>query len=167
MAWRHKNRWFRRWLVTITFWLVPVMIVAINEVRDEMADNSADLQKSLTTWDLTDAQRAAGCPADVLSANTRKPNIRMRSKHQDALDEYAHRKATLADYLSVARVRRLLGRAGDFPARGRHANRRHPPRTKTAGEQRSLVCAFERPSIPRSKNDDSFLTPGRVRSLLL
>ncbi len=59
MAWRHKNRWFRRWLVTITFWLVPVMIVAINEVRDEMAYNSADLQKSLTTWDLTDAQRAA------------------------------------------------------------------------------------------------------------
>ncbi|WP_277186329.1 hypothetical protein [Caballeronia sp. BR00000012568055] len=107
MAWRHKNRWFRRWLVTITFWLVPVMIVAVNEVRVEMAYNSDDLQKSLTTWDLTDAQRAAGatsqcygyvetarasgCPAAVIAANEKK--------HQDALDEYAHRKATLADYL--------------------------------------------------------------------
>jgi hypothetical protein len=107
MAWRHKNRWFRRWLVTITFWLVPVMIVAINEVRTEMAYNSDDLQKSLTTWDLTDAQRAAGassrcygyeesarasgCPADVIAANAKK--------HQDALDYYEHRKATLADYL--------------------------------------------------------------------
>jgi hypothetical protein len=107
MAWRQKNRWFRRWLVTITFWLVPVMIVAINEVRDEMAYNTVDLEKSLSTWDMTDAQRAAGassrcygapetaraagCPADVLAANEKK--------HQDAVDEYAHRKATLADYL--------------------------------------------------------------------
>jgi hypothetical protein len=107
MAWRQKNRWFRRWLLTITFWLVPVMIVAVNEVRDEMAYNSADLEKSLTTWDLTDAQRSAGassrcygyietarasgCPAEVLAANAKK--------HQDALDEYAHRKSTLADYL--------------------------------------------------------------------
>ncbi|KND61143.1 Kynurenine formamidase [Candidatus Burkholderia verschuerenii] len=107
MAWRQKNRWFKRWLVTITFWLVPVMIVAMNEVRDEMAYNSDDLEKSLSTWDMTDAQRAAGaasrcygapetaraagCPADVLAANERK--------HQEAIDEYAHRKATLADYL--------------------------------------------------------------------
>lgn len=51
MTWRHKNRWFRRWLVTITFWFVPVMIVAFNEVRDEMAYNNVDLEKSLSTWD--------------------------------------------------------------------------------------------------------------------
>jgi len=107
MAWRYKNRWFRRWLVTITFWAVPVMIVAVNEVREEMAYNTVDLQKSLSTWELTDVQRASGaaarcrggpdearasgCPADILLANA--------PKHQEALDEYAHRKATLADYL--------------------------------------------------------------------
>ncbi|CAH2800200.1 MAG: Kynurenine formamidase, bacterial (EC [uncultured Caballeronia sp.] len=93
MAWKHKNRWFRRWLMTITFWFVPVLIVAVNEVREEIAYNNVDLQRSLSisTWELTDAQRAAGCPADVLAANA--------AKHQEALDEYAHRKATLADYL--------------------------------------------------------------------
>ncbi len=83
------------------------MIVAFNEVRDEMAYNNVDLKKSLSTWDMTDVQRAAGagsrcygapetaraacCPADVLAANERK--------HRDTIDEYAHRKATLADYL--------------------------------------------------------------------
>lgn len=107
MAWKHKNRWFRRWLLTITFWAVPVMIVAVNEAREEMAYNKVDLQKSLATWELSDAQRAtgaagrchgdpdearaAGCPADILLANAQK--------HQEALDEYAHRKATLAGYL--------------------------------------------------------------------
>jgi len=85
MAWKHKNRWFRRWLLTITFWAVPVMIVAVNEAREEMAYNKVDLQKSLATWELTNAQRAtgaaarchgdpdearaAGCPADILLAN--------------------------------------------------------------------------------------------------
>ena len=107
MAWRHKNRWFRRWLVIITFWFVPVLIVAVSEVREEMAYNNADLQKALSAWELTDAQRAAGaaahchgtsdearaagCPEDAIAAT--------EVKHQEALGEYAHRKATLADYL--------------------------------------------------------------------
>jgi hypothetical protein len=160
MAWRQKNRWFRRWLVTITFWLVPVMIVAFNEVRDEMAYNEADLQKSLTNWELSDAQRAAGassrcygyletaqaagCPADVIAGNARK--------HQDALDEYAHRKATLADYLwhafvgywivpaifllvlgmLIGGIRRALRRPERSP-RGEQttAAPSHPPKVKT------------------------------------
>jgi len=107
MAWRHKNRWFRRWLMVIVFWLVPVMIVAVREAQDEMAYNRADLQHALTTWTFTDAQRAAGaplrchgtpetaraagCPADVLAANARR--------QQDARDEYAVRRSTLAVYL--------------------------------------------------------------------
>ena len=107
MAWRHKNRWFRRWLMVITFWLVPVMIVAVREVQDEMAYNRADLQRALTTWTFTDAERdagaalrchgmpetarAAGCPAAVLAANAQR--------QQDARDEYAVRRATLAGYL--------------------------------------------------------------------
>lgn len=35
--------------------------------------------------------RAAGCPEDAIAAT--------EVKHQEALNEYAHRKATLADYL--------------------------------------------------------------------
>ncbi|SAL44978.1 hypothetical protein [Caballeronia humi] len=107
MAWKHKNRWFRRWLMVIVFWAVPVMIVAVSEIREEMAYNKADLVRALSTWDLTDAQRAqgaaalcrgapdeartAGCPADVMSANA--------AKHQEALDLYAARRSTLAGYL--------------------------------------------------------------------
>ncbi len=49
MAWRHRTAGSGGGLLMITFWLVPVMIVAINEVRTEMAYNSDDLQKSLTT----------------------------------------------------------------------------------------------------------------------
>jgi hypothetical protein len=107
MAWRHKNRWFRRWLMVITFWLVPVMIVVVREVQDEMAYNRADLQRALTSWTFTDAERdagaplrchgtpeiarAAGCPAAVLSANAQR--------QQEARDEYAVRRVTLAGYL--------------------------------------------------------------------
>jgi hypothetical protein len=107
MAWRHKNRWFRRWLVVIVFWLVPVLIVAVREIQEEMAYNTVDLNNALTTWDFTDAQRAAGaparchgkpddaraagCPADVLSANAHR--------QQDAIDLYALRRATLYGYL--------------------------------------------------------------------
>jgi hypothetical protein len=107
MAWRHKNRWFRRWLMVIVFWLVPVMIVAVREIQDEMAYNRADLQRALSTWTFTDAERAAGaplrcrgtpdaaraagCPAEVLAANA--------PRHQEARDEYAVRRSTLAGYL--------------------------------------------------------------------
>jgi hypothetical protein len=107
MAWKYKNRWFRRWLVVIIFWLVPVMIVAVNEIREELTYNAADKDRVLRTWTLTDAQRArgaaarcqglpdearaAGCPADVLSANT--------AAHQDAIDEYEVRREVLYAYL--------------------------------------------------------------------
>jgi hypothetical protein len=107
MAWRRKNRWFRRWLMVIVFWLVPVMIVAVREYREEMAYNRADLQQALTRWTLTDAEqaagaavrcrgtpddaRAAGCPPSVLAENA-KPQ-------QAALDEYALRRTTLLSYL--------------------------------------------------------------------
>jgi hypothetical protein len=72
-----------------------------------MAYNNADLQLALTTWQLTDAQqaagaaakchgdadaaRAAGCPADVLAANA--------PRQQAARDEYVLRRNTLAAYL--------------------------------------------------------------------
>jgi hypothetical protein len=107
MAWRHKNRWFRRWLMVMVFWLVPVMIVAVREIQDEMAYNRADLQRALTTWTFTDAERtagaplhchgtpaaarAAGCPEGVLTANAQR--------QQEARDEYAVRRSTLAGYL--------------------------------------------------------------------
>ncbi|RKO05525.1 hypothetical protein D8O04_29685, partial [Burkholderia mallei] len=106
MAWR-QHRWFRRWLIVIVFWAVPVAIVAVREIREEMAYNYADLKLALTTWQLTDAQRAAGaakvcrgepdearaagCPADVLAANARR--------QQEARDEFTVRKRTLASYL--------------------------------------------------------------------
>jgi hypothetical protein len=107
MAWRHKNRWFRRWLMVIVFWLVPVMIVAVREIQEEMAYNQADLQRALTTWVFSDAERTAGdplrchgtaqaaradgCPDAVLSANAQR--------QQEARDEYATRRSTLAGYL--------------------------------------------------------------------
>src|ERR1700754_4285180 len=107
MVGRHKNRWLRRWLVTIIFWSVPVGIVAVREIQEEMAYNRVDLNKALTTWQFTDAQRGAGaparchgtpdvardagCPADVLAANA--------PRQQEAVDEYNLRRRTLASYL--------------------------------------------------------------------
>jgi hypothetical protein len=106
MAWRH-NRWVRRWLVVIVFWAVPVAIVAVREIQDEMSYNIVDLDHALTTWQFTDAQRAAGaparchgkpdearaagCPQDVLDANA--------PRQRDALAEYALRRRTLFLYL--------------------------------------------------------------------
>jgi hypothetical protein len=106
MAWR-QNRWVRRWIVLIVFWAVPVAIVAVREVQEEMAYNVVDRDRALTSWQFTDAQRAAGapalchgkpdearaagCPADVLAAN--------EPRQQDALDEYALRRSTLINYL--------------------------------------------------------------------
>lgn len=107
MVWRYKNRWFRRWLVVIVFWAVPVMIVAVNEIREQLAYDSEDLARSLSTWTFSDAQRAspaalrchgsldqaraAGCPQDVLAANA--------AKNQDAVDEYSTRRSVLFGYL--------------------------------------------------------------------
>jgi hypothetical protein len=107
MVGRHKNRWLRRWLVAIIFWAVPVAIVAVREIQEEMAYNRVDLSNALTTWQFTDAQRAAGapahcrgtpddaraagCPANVLAANA--------PRQQEAIDEYALRRSTLAAYL--------------------------------------------------------------------
>ncbi|CAG4892480.1 hypothetical protein [Paraburkholderia saeva] len=144
MVGRHKNRWLRRWLVVIVFWAVPVAIVAVNEIREEMAYNAVDLNTALTTWQFTDAQRAAGaparchgmpddaraagCPADVLSANA--------PRQQQAIDEYAVRKSTLASYLWHAFVGYWIVPAATLFAIGaliggiRRALRRPPPPVK-------------------------------------
>lgn len=106
MAWR-QNRWVRRWLVVIVFWAVPVAIVAVREIQEEMSYNVVDLDRALTTWQFSAAQRAAGaparchgkpeearaagCPADVLAANA--------PRQQDAINEYALRRRTLFLYL--------------------------------------------------------------------
>jgi hypothetical protein len=106
MAWRH-NRWIKRWIATILVWAVPVVIVAVHEIREEMAYNIVDRDRALTTWTFTEAQqaagaparchgtpdeaRAAGCPADILAANA--------PRHQAAIDEYTVRRNTLAIYL--------------------------------------------------------------------
>jgi hypothetical protein len=84
-----------------------VAIVAVREIQDEMSYNIVDLDRALTTWQLSDAQRAAGdaarchgkedearaagCPADVLAANA--------PRQHDALAEYALRRRTLFLYL--------------------------------------------------------------------
>jgi hypothetical protein len=107
MAWRHKNRWFRRWLLTIVFWLVPVMIVAVREYQEEMAYNRAALQHALTSWTFTDAERAAGTPArchgtpdDARAAGCPPPVLAQDlQRQQAALTEYAVRRATLVHYL--------------------------------------------------------------------
>jgi len=107
MVWRYKNRWFRRWLVLIIFWAVPVMIVAANEIREQLAYDAQDLAHSLSSWTFTDAQRAspaisrcygsldearaAGCPPEVLAANA--------AKNQDAIAEYSTRRSVLFGYL--------------------------------------------------------------------
>lgn len=107
MVSKHKNRWLRRWLLVIIFWAVPVAIVAVNEIREEMSYNAVDLDRALTTWNFTAAQRAAGaaalchgkpdeakaagCPANVLAANA--------SRQQDAINEYSVRRSTLFSYL--------------------------------------------------------------------
>ena len=107
MVWRYKNRWFRRWLVLIVFWAVPVMIVAANELREQLAYDAQDLAHSLSTWTFTDAQRAspaisrcqgsldeartAGCPPEVVAANA--------AKNRDAQQEYSTRRSVLFGYL--------------------------------------------------------------------
>jgi hypothetical protein len=84
-----------------------VAIVAVREIQDEMSYNIVDLDHALTTWQFTDAQRAAGaparchgkpdearaagCPQDVLDANA--------PRQRDALAEYALRRRTLFLYL--------------------------------------------------------------------
>ncbi|KLU21009.1 membrane protein [Caballeronia mineralivorans PML1(12)] len=107
MVWRYKNRWFRRWLVLIIFWAVPVMIVAVNEIREQLAYDAQDLARIQSAWIFTDAQHAAptasrchgsldeariaGCPQDVLAANA--------AKNQDAVEEYSIRRSVLFGYL--------------------------------------------------------------------
>ena len=141
MAWKYKNRWFRRWLVVIVFWLVPVMIIAVREAQDEMAYNQVELQRGLTNWTFTDAEQAAGapqhcqgtpeqaralgCPAAVLAENA--------AAHQTALDEYAMRRATLMNYLWHAFVGYWVVPAATLLAIGilvggvKRALRRPPP----------------------------------------
>jgi hypothetical protein len=94
-------------MLVMVFWLVPVMIVAVREIQEEMAYNRADLQRALTSWTFTDAERsagaplhcqgtsdsarAAGCPQAVLAENA--------AAWQTARDEYAQRRMTLVRYL--------------------------------------------------------------------
>jgi hypothetical protein len=110
MVWRYKNRWFRRWLVLIVFWAVPVMIVAANEIREQLAYDSADLSQTLSSWTFTavqrtapavqrchgliDEARSAGCPQDVLAAKA--------ALDQQAIAQYATRKSVLFGYLWTA-----------------------------------------------------------------
>jgi len=148
MAWKYKNRWFRRWLVVIVFWLVPVMTIAVREAQDEMAYNQTELQRGLTDWTFTDAERAAGapqhcrgtpgqaralgCPAAVLAQNA--------AAHQTALDDYAMRRATLVSYLWHAFVGYWVVPAATLLAIGiliggvKRALRR-PPATKPVPER--------------------------------
>ena len=103
MVWRHKNRWFRRWLVVIVFWAVPVAIVAVREIQEEMAYNAVDLERSLTIWDLTDVQRAAGaaarCHGEPDEARAAGCTAANAPRQQEARDEYTLRRSTLAAYL--------------------------------------------------------------------
>ena len=146
MAWRRKNRWFRRWLLVIVFWLVPVAIVAVREYQEEMAYNRADLQHALSAWTFGDAERAAGaparchgtladarasgCPAAVLAQNGQR--------REAARDEYAARHATLMRYLWHAFVGYWVVPAAALLAIGivlggvKRALRR-PPAAKHAG----------------------------------
>ncbi|WP_186119592.1 hypothetical protein ACN262_27675 [Burkholderia gladioli] len=107
-----RRRWIRRWLIVVVFWAVPVAIVAVREIQDESAYNRAELERALDTWQLGDAQqaaglatrcrgtpddaRAAGCPAEVLAANA--------ARRQDAQADYAMRRHTLAIYLLHALI---------------------------------------------------------------
>lgn len=106
MAWR-QNRWVRRWLIVIAAWAVPVALVALHEIREEMAYNVVDRDRALSAWTFTGSQRAAGaparcrgtleearaagCPAEVLAANA--------SRQQAAIDEFVVRRNTLIHYL--------------------------------------------------------------------
>ncbi|MBN3803987.1 hypothetical protein GXB81_13125 [Paraburkholderia sp. Ac-20336] len=141
MVSKYKNRWLRRWLLVIVFWAVPVAIVAVNEIREEMSYNAVDLDRALTTWNFTDAQRAAGalahchgkpdeakaagCPADVLAANA--------ARQQDAINEYSVRRSTLMAYLWHAFVgywvvpAAILFLIGVIIGMVRRALRRPPP----------------------------------------
>ena len=96
MAWRHKNRWFRRWLMVMVFWLVPVMIVAVREVQDEMAYNRADLQRALTTWTFTDAERDAGAPAPTMSQQERMKACNTQAGDKKGDDRKAFMKQCLS-----------------------------------------------------------------------
>ncbi|MGF6955791.1 hypothetical protein [Paraburkholderia youngii] len=141
MVSKHKNRWLRRWLLVIIFWAVPVAIVAVNEIREEMSYNAVDLERALTTWNFTQAQRAAGapahchgkpddakaagCPADVLAANA--------PRQQEAINEYRVRRSTLFAYLWHAFVgywivpAAILFAIGAIIGMVRRALRRPPP----------------------------------------
>ena len=107
MAWQYKNRWFRRWLLVIVFWAVPVMIVAVNEMREQLAYNNVDLDTRIVHLALhrratrarrtrarhgsLDQARASGCPPTC--SPRMRPGIRKPSTNM--LD----RRSMLSDYL--------------------------------------------------------------------
>jgi len=83
------------------------MIVAANELREQLAYDAQDLAHSLSTWTFTDAQRATptisrchgslddaragGCPPDIVAANA--------AKDLEAQQEYSTRRSVLFAYL--------------------------------------------------------------------
>jgi hypothetical protein len=76
-----RNRWWRRWIIAAVIWAVPVVMVAVKEIHDDLAYNQVDLQSSLSNWTLTAAQRASGAQArcrgtpDQARANGCPPSI--------------------------------------------------------------------------------------------
>lgn len=109
MAGRH-NRWWRRWVIAALIWAVPVVLVAVREIHDELVYNEADLQKSLNSWTLTAAQLASpaaarchgtpaqaltsGCPASIVALNA--------ANFKAARDEFSLRRNTLFSYIGQA-----------------------------------------------------------------
>jgi hypothetical protein len=150
MTWKQfrHNRWFKRWLIVVAFWLVPVMIVVIREAQEEMAYNAESLRRALATWAFSDAQHAAGipalchgkadearamgCPDNVLGANA--------TRRQEAISEYAFRKRTLMRNLLQAFTgywvapAMFLFAAGLVVAGIRRALRRPPVANRSANQ---------------------------------
>jgi hypothetical protein len=148
MGGRH-NRWWRRWIIASLIWAVPVALVALKEIHDELVYNEADLQKSLDSWTFTPAQRASnasahchgslrearasGCPADVVALNAGSINA--------AGQEFSSRRNTLFSYIGQAIVGYwvvpcLFVLAVGLLAAGVRRSLRRPPR-KTARERPS------------------------------
>ena len=105
-----RNRWWRRWIIVSLIWAVPVALVALREIRDELVYNEADLQKSLSSWTLTPAQRASsaaaachgslaearagGCPPSAVALNA--------ANFDAAREEFSSRRSTLLAYIGQA-----------------------------------------------------------------
>jgi hypothetical protein len=109
MVSKHKNRWLRRWLVVIIFWAVPVAIVAVSEIREEMAYNAVDLRRT------TCRRGARALPWQARRGASRRLPGRCASRQCAApagRPQRIQRAPLYAHGLPLACVRRLLDRAG-------------------------------------------------------